>query len=386
MYDLRLPSDEHDAVLRYLAGSHRYTVRVQIIDLDHHFLSNISDQVIDGQVSVNMDGEEATRTLELAVFDPDYDLGFDTSDFADGVWFLDRMVQVIIEFHVPEINRKIEVPVFTGPVRGYKRKRSVVTLSCVGKDIFGRGAWQRFVLKKGTNQVTAMRQVLENFGETKFRFEATSNTKLKKDKVVDRSATQTPWGWCRSTATSLGLRIYYDGGGYVCLRNTDTSKPLFEFRDGDGGTVLTEPEPEGDYSTIANVILAQGPAVGNRKPPSYIAKVPTSSPLHPSKFRRGGKPVYMGRVILRDSITSTGTAKTAATTELNRSQRVAYAVSTDALPLWMLEEGDPVRYDVGGVKTTSTIRTFSFGLGPAAVMPIGYKKLLSPTIAKIRRL
>lgn len=386
MYDLRLPPAELDEVVKYLMGSHRFSVRVQLMDLDHNYLANLSDKVMDGQVSVNWSGEEATRSLELSVFDPDFDLGFDTSEFTDGIWFLDRMVQVVVEFYVPALARVIEVPIFTGPVRGYKRKKSIVTLKCLGKDIFSRQAWIRYVVKKGTNQVTAMRDVLEELGETKFRFEATTTTRIKKDKVVDKSAQQTPWGWCRSVAKSLGMRIYYDGEGYVCLRKIDNDRPVFTFRDGDGGSVLGDPDAEGDYSRLANVVLSQGPAVGNNKAPKGKAVVASSSAISPQKLRRGGKPVYFGVTIVRDSITSTTSANTAAKNELADRQRVGYEIGFDSLVLWMLEEGDVIALSANGLNTVSTIVTFSLGLSPTASMPVGYKKLVAPTLAKIRRI
>lgn len=385
-FDMGLSVDDTREVIAELCRSHSVSSRVQILDLEHNYKSNITEQVIDGQVTVNWDGEEATRGLELAVFDPDYDLGFDTSEFADGVWFFDRMVQVVIDLYVPALAREVSIPVFTGPVRGYKRKRAIVTIKCAGKDVFARGAWNRIILSKNTNYVTAIKTVLQSFGETKFRFEDTTTTVLKAAKTIDRTAQQSPWGWCRSAAASIGMRVFYDGEGYAVLRKkTDSTNPVFVFRDGNGGSVLTDPDSEGDYSRIANAVRVEGRATGKGAVPVAEAVVPATSPISPTTLKRGGKPMYFGVVVSRDSVTTTGQAKSVAQTELNDRQRAGYEVAFDSLPMFFLEEGDVVGVNIDGNQRSITLLTFSFGLSAGAVMPVGYKELVAPTLAKIRR-
>ena len=386
MFDPGLSKADFEEVIKELCRSHTVRSRVQILDLEHNYMSNITPQILDGQVTVDWDGQESTRTLELAVFDPSHDLGFDTSEFTDGVWFFDRMVQVIVELYVPALDRVVNMPIFTGPVRGYKRKRAIVTLKCAGKDVFARGAWNRIVIKKGTNYVDGIRDVLESFGETKFRFDAVTSTTLKADKVIDRNGQMSPWGWCRSAAASLGMRVYFDGEGYCVLRKKNTlANPVFTFRDEDGGAILTDPDAEGDYTRIANAVRAEGTGGGTSKAPWGEAVVDVKSPISPTTLRRGGKPLYMGVVVQRDSITSNAQAESVAEEELKDRQHAAFAVAYDALPIYLLEEGDVIGVDIDGMHRPTTLLQFAFGISASSVMPVGYKDLVAPTLAKIRR-
>lgn len=384
MYDLGLSQDEMAYVLRRLRTSYVLSARVQILDLEHNYLSNITRKVLDGQVSVNYDADDATRALDLLLFDPDYDLGFDTSTLNDGVWFLDRMVQVVIEFYVPELARVIEVPIFTGPVTGFKRKKSSVTLQAAGKDVFARKSWPRLTITKGTLYTEAVRQILADLGETKFRWEDSNASKLANDRVIDRNSEVSPWGQCRQMVGPLGMRLFYDGEGYAVLRKRNDVTPVFDFRDGDpNGTVLTQPEVDGDYERIANIVRAESTDPENKKA-VWEETVPTSSPIHPSKLTRGGRPMYLGVVVQQDSITTEASARSAARSELADRQYAAYSVSFDALPMWMLEESDTITVNVENVVTTTVLRSFALALKPA-VMPVGYTDLIAPTLARIRR-
>ncbi|GAA3509946.1 hypothetical protein GCM10022234_00090 [Aeromicrobium panaciterrae] len=386
MYNyLGLDNESLQAYLDHIVAFPVVNFRVQVCDLEHQPVSNISNRVLAGQITYDWDGEESTRVLTMSVFDPDYDLGFDTSDIVDGVWFFDRMVQVWSEVYVPALGFVVECPMFTGPVRKFKRLNQVVTLDCSGKDIFARQSWPRFTIPKGTNKATAIRQILTELGETKFRFEATTVQKTGETKVIDRNMTLSPWGYARLLASTFDCRLFYDGAGYATLRAKDPTRPVFTFRDRDGGSVLTEPETSGDFSRIANVVRAEGLKTPNGANPYYEAMVPTTSVIHPSKLSRGGKPFYMGAVVIRDSITTTAQAKSVAQSELADRQNAAYDIQFDSRPIFPLEEGDPIATSIAGIGSTSTLLKFVIGFAPSAVMPIGYKKLVAPQVAKIRR-
>jgi hypothetical protein len=382
MYDLGLTQFELRAAINRLRQPYVLRARVQLLDLDHNFVSNATDKVLEGQVSVNYEGEDATRALDLLLYDPEFDLGFDTGSITDGVWFFDRMVQVVAEWYVPELDRTIECPIFTGPITGFKRKRHTVTMSAAGKDLFAKKSWPRLTIKRDTNYVDVVRKILEEMGETKFRFTATTFSKLSADKVIDRNSELSPWGYCRLIVAPLGMRLYYDGAGYATLRNRDDVNPVFTFTTGDEGTVVTRPEVDADYSRLANVVRAESTDPQNTKA-VWEEFVDVSSPIHPSKLSRGGKPLYLGVVVQQDSITTEGQAKTAARAELKDRQFAAYRVTFDALPMWMLEEADTISVQVENVHTTTMLQSFSLSLKPA-VMPVGYNDLVAPVLAKIR--
>lgn len=384
MWDTGLSVADKLELIKCLASTRVHRSRVQVLDLEHNYVLNITDGIMDGQVTVDFDGEDATRTLDLLIFDPDYDLGFDTPQYADGVWFFDRMIQVTIEQYVPALDRVIEIPIFTGPVSNFKRKKASVTMSCVGKDWFARKSWPRFTIPKNTNYVDVIKMILTDLGETKFRIQGTTTGVLTADKIIDRTSELTPWGYCRVSASTQNLRLFYDGAGYAVIRNRDDSHPVFTFADGNGGTVLTEPEPTTDYSRIANVGRAESTDPANTKAFAE-AQVDDTSPISPTKLTRGGKPLYIGFVIQEDSITTAAIALSRVKSELKDRQAAAYAVTFDALPNYLIEEVDPIGVDANGVVTQTIIPRFTFGLSPGAVMNVGYTDMVSPTLARIRR-
>lgn len=384
MWDTGLSAGDKLELVKCLASTRIHHTRVQILDLEHNYVLNVTDGIMDGQVTIDFNGDVATRACDLLIFDPDYDLGFDTPQYADGVWFFDRMVQVTIEQYVPSLDRIIEIPIFTGPVSNFKRKKASVSMSCVGKDYFARASWPRFTIPKNTNYVDVIRLILQDLGETKFRIQGSTTGVLSADKIVDRTSDLTPWGYCRVSAASQNLRLFYAGDGYAVIRNRDDAHPVFTFADGDGGTVLTEPEPTTDFSRIVNVIRAESTDPANTKAFAEV-QVDDSSPLSPTKLTRGGKPLWIGTVIQEDSITTAAIALSRAKAELKDRQAAAYSVTFDALPNYLLEEADPIAVDANGVVSNTIIQTFAFGLSPGASMPVGYTDMVSPTLARIRR-
>lgn len=367
-----------------LASSHIVYFRVSIIDLEHRPVMTVTDRVMDGSVSVDYDGDGATRTLDIVMLDLNRDLGFDTTDVVDGVWFFDRMIQVWAEVYVPELGRYVEAPIFTGPVRKFKRRGPLVTFKCLGKDIFARQSWPRFNLPKGTNRVDAIKMVLREMGETKFRFEATTTNVLASDKTIDRNMEVSPWGWCRTIAGGMGMRLFYAGDGYATLRRVDNN-PLFVFRDRDGGHLLTDPDTDGNYERIANVVRAEGMTNEAGNNPYYEEVVSESSAIHPSRLRRGGKPFYMGAVIIRESIFTEADAKSVAKAELEDRQRAAYTIGFDALPIYTLEESDMIAVEADGFLTSAPANRFTLDFKPDQPMSVGYQKLIKPARARIRR-
>lgn len=384
MHNLGLNAAELDAYYRALAASGERQFRVQVLDLDQLPSDNVTERVLDGEVTVDWSGEEATRALSLALLDPNHSLGFDSPDGGSGMWFFDRMIQVHAETPVPELGITVECPIFTGPIRKFKRTGDVVTLDCVGKDVFARKAWPRIIIPKGMLVLEAIQYVFENLGEAFFKIDFDSTARFASQQVIDRNLQASPFGWCRMQATAIGARLYYDGAGYVRIRRNNADEPEVTFRDGDGGMVLTDPQPEGDFTEIANVVRAEGPS-RNGVNPYYEAFVERTSPMHPSKLIRNGKPLYIGVVVQQDAISDVKKAKQVAEAELKRRQFVATSVSFDALPLYPLEESDVARVLVDDFSTTFQATKFKFGFSAGAVMPVGYDKNISPKLARIRR-
>lgn len=384
VYDLGLPAVQQDEVYSLGTSSHALRSTVSVLDLDHNFVQDLTPELIDGQVTINYFADEATRSLDLVLYDPDFSAGFDVADMNHGVWFFDRMIQVRIEMWLPTAQRWVEFPMFTGPVRGFKRTGPLVTLKCLGKDIFARRAWAGYKVAKGTNKVEAIRRVLQNAGETKFRFEGSTTAKMPNDVNVTRALQASPWGWCRGIAAELDMRLFYNGAGECVLRpKSAVGSPDWVITDGDGGSVLSFPDVDADYARIVNVVRVESSQDAKI---NFTAFVDSNSDIHPNRLRRGGQPLYFGYEYKSDAVKTKAEAERAAKANLSDRQRAIYNVKFDSLPLYQAEEMDVAEIHIGGDRLTASLLQLSFGLMPDAPMAVGYQRLVSPALARIRRI
>jgi len=383
VYDLDLKAVAQDEVYNLYTSSHSIRSTVYVLDLDHNIVQDVTSELIDGQVSINYDGDEATRSLELILYDPDFRAGFDVADMNHGVWFFDRMIQARIEMWLPGQQRWVEFPMFTGPVRGFKRTGPLVSLQCLGKDIFVRNSWASYKVAKGTNKVEAIRRVLQHAGETKFRFEGTTTATMPNDVNVTRALQASPFGWCRSVAAEINMRLFYNGAGEAVLRPKNAPGVVdWVIADGDSGAVLTYPNVDADYGRVVNVVRvesAQDPRI------NFTAMVDDNSDIHPSNMLRGGQPLYFGYEYQSDAVKTKAQAERAAKANLADRQRAIYNIKFDSLPLYQAEELDVAEIHIGGDRVIATLTQMSFGLMPDAPMAVGYQRLVSPALAKIRK-
>src|SRR5690606_5804143 len=94
MLDLGLSSSQKKRFHALLASHHSIYIRLQIMDLEHGYLDDISDQLIDGQVTVDASAD-VTRSLSLDLLDPRNTLHLDSDSPSAGALFADRMIRVI---------------------------------------------------------------------------------------------------------------------------------------------------------------------------------------------------------------------------------------------------------------------------------------------------
>jgi len=338
-------------------------------------VSDLSDRLISGQVNVDYTAD-VTRNCTIQLMDPNRTLSFETDSADEGAIYMDRMIRVIYSVKVPQMNAWVDIPIFCGPVVSMDRDDDVINVEAQGKETLAKGAaWRTFTRKKNTNKVNVIRDILKELsGENKFDLVETTS-KLPKDYSLGRESI--PWDAAKSLASGLSRQLFYDGRGYCKLRSLPGT-PVFTFKSGDGGTVLSAPQISYDSTEAKNIVLVKGGVPkGAKTALSVYVAAPSSHPLSPQKLGRNGVPRYLLEVIEDDAIRTKTEAEEKAGAVLNDKLLQTVDVSFDAMPIPHLEPGDMVRIQTEEYATTFRMREFSIPLVAGDSMSVGYQKRMA---------
>lgn len=368
MINLGLSAREQIAFEAALAEGHRIDIQIAITDLDHNHISDVSDRLVDGQVNVDQMAE-TSRSCTLSLLDPDHGVGFDSDDPTDGQWFLDRMVKVEYGVEVKSLDRWVYVPVFHGPIVAVSRDAHTVEVEAYGKDHLARTAiWKPISYSHGT-RVNVIRGILRSVGESKFDF---PRWRARIASPVSLGRKSIPWRQARLLAISMRSQVFYDGRGFCRLRKHSMNN-LFVYRDGDGGTVLTQPQAAVDGDAVVNTVhVIGGVPKGAKTPVEAYAYIPKSHPRSPTRLRRGGRYDYRPEIIEDDTIRTKKEAEEAAERRIREILVDEMEITFDALPVPHLEPGDLVRLQAGGINTPFRLRKYTIPLSHSGVSTIGY--------------
>ncbi|MET7741975.1 hypothetical protein [Streptomyces sp. NPDC005385] len=289
---------------------------------------------------------------------------------------MDRMIKVIYSVKVPQMNAWVDIPLFCGPVISMDRDDDVINVEAQGKEVLAKGAgWNTFTRKKNTNKVNVIKDILKDLaGENKFDFPELSN-KLPSDYSLGRESI--PWDSAKSLTSGLSRQLFYDGRGYCRMRSLPGT-PVFTFKSGDGGTVLTAPKLSYDSSELKNVIQVKGGIPkGSKTAVNVYVAAPSTHPLSPQKLGRNGVPRRLLETIEDDTIRTKAEATEKAGTTLNDRLLQEVSVSFDAMPIPFLEPGDLCRIQTEEYATTFRLRQFSVSLVAGENMSVGTIKKLA---------
>lgn len=370
MIDLGLTAAHQAALLRALTSEHLVGVTAQIMTLNHTHLGFFSGAILGGQVNIDADAE-VTRQLQLTAYDPGLKIG---ADLLDGSPRLDRMIRVHYNVYVEEDGIGwIPIPIFTGPITKTSRGvDGILTLEAMGKELIANKPTRNAARwNKGENRVKVVREMLRDMtGERRFGFPEGWTARMPKDRRLSGMAP--PWAHAKVVTRSMNAQLFYDGRGTARMRKSPT-RSVFIFKDGDGGSILTDPNLSESNSDIINMVKVVGAVpTGKKVPISYIARLPKADPYSPESLARGGKPQYYAEDIDDDTVRSLKEAKKLATERLNQTTVERYEVSFDSLPIPMLEEEDPIRIETSDMKLTTRLKQLTIPLGHGGVSTIGY--------------
>ena len=397
MIDLDLTPADYKSFVRALADPHSVRIDVAVLTLDEDELSRITPHILDGQVDVDADGDEATRSLSVTLLDPNHTLHLDSDSPDDGALYADRMIQVIYSVLVPGLSERVDVPVFTGPIVDLERDGTQVAITAQGKEVLGAGwIWRPITIKKGALKSDAIRTVLkERTGERNFDIPDVTNSAgkpitLPKPLSLGRAAAA--WPRVSKIAQSLNRHLYYNGAG-TCRLRVRPRRPVFTFRADDltHSTITSAVKVTHDFSVVKNAVWFRGgKPKGQKKPVEFFAVAPKGHPLSPQRLGRtnadGDK---VGRYLVaeysNEHVRSKAEAKRRGNALLDDLLLEVVGASFTAVPIPHLDPLDVVRVSTRDFSANVRIRQFSLPLA-GGEMTVGYIERVSKAqVGAIRR-
>ena len=369
--NLGLSAEQFAAYEQTITGPHQVRAVVLIEDLDGNLIQDVSDMGPTGQVNIAAGGE-TSRSCMLTLFDPTYRVGLDEANPEAGPVSPRYQVRLARSVHVPTVGW-VDVPLGVLPFTFPQRDGDTLMIEAQGKESLAQAnTWTPLVIKKGTDKVTAIRTIMATLtGETLFRIEPTTAL-LDADLSIGRDTS--PWQACRDLAESMGRRLFYAADGYLVCRTPSTS-PVFEFRTGIGGTLLSRPRAGFSSDSVANLVYVTGAVPkGKNDPISAFAVAPASHPLSPQNLGRNGVPRYLRHDVSDDTLATVAACQALADQSLTQVLLNSVDIQFDSLPVAHLEEGDAIRVtdSLVGISMTGTVTSQSIPLTTEGSQSNGY--------------
>lgn len=380
MLSLGLTTAEFTAYKATLLSSHRSGISVEILDRNERPIASLdvgATSVLGGQVDVDTTAE-VWRQLKLTILDPKKKLQLTPDKAGDFSVFADNFVRVYRNTWVPELDKWIKCPVFTGPITLFARNHPEVTIEGLGKESLSRDPYlltRTVNIAKGAQIHSAIRQLMTAADEWNFSL-SPSTFRLSSDRSIPKWSEA--WPQARSLAALAGgssTVLFYDGLGRLRFDKRSTTH-VWHFKTGEGGSLLSSPDISYDLTSFRNNVHVIGgvPREGAARI-TATATLPASHPLSPSALARRGNPRYASIVINDPGILRQTKANEIAVDTLARHTTFSTDSDFDALVLPFLEEYDTiaVQSEVGVV--TTVMRRWTIPLGPES-MPVGVNRVL----------
>ena len=409
-------------------------VVVQILDLNHRYISDISDLLVDGQVNYSY-WEPISYSASMTLLDPDNRVGFDTSSPADNALYADRMIRLLYcvwvdttppgstsggggytdiypgaytdtypggylsdysdvytdsyTYTTPTTSTVVntgfwvDVPIFCGPVTKVKRDDAILSVECQGKESLVSAptlAWTAKTYPKGWRGVDAIRSVMENFaGETKFDLPEFTYP-LGHDYVLN--ATTVPWEFVNVLSASRHIRqLWYDGRGVLRFREKP-ARPVWTFTE---DTLLSVPQLDYNHADIRNAATVRG-ATPEGKPQLRAHRyLPAAHHSSPQAMGRNGKNRYMMEIVDDTTLATQAAVNVAADKLLVSIQNTNVGFEFDSFPIPHLEVGDIVHLSTRDVSINLMVDQYSLPLKAGSPQSNGTIRKVSANRARLRR-
>jgi hypothetical protein len=365
-----------------LVTGYNLRVVVSVLDLDHRYVTSLTDQLVDGQVNLAF-REKVTSALTLTLLDPDSAIGFDTQSPSDGALFADRMIRVVYSVWSDLLPRWVDVPIFCGPVTGVSRDDAILSVECQGKETLYQEpsmAWTAKTYYKGTRLVTAIRDILgSKGGEAKFDLPEWSTTLTRDFSLKPDTPLWDMVQWI--VGSQLARQLFYDGRGVLRLRNVPAVAG-FTFSE---AHLTSVPKLSYDLSTVRNAVTVKG-ATPEGKPQIRAHRyLPPGDPASAVSLSRNGVKRQLMEIV-DDSTINTQAAADARANEVLAAVRVGnVAFDFDSVPIPHLEPGDSFQLSTRDVSLQLRVTQFSIPLKAGSAQSNGTHRRISSNRARIRR-
>lgn len=383
MINLGLNATDLDAFQQSLITGYNMKTTVQILDLNHKYITDASDMLQDGQVNHSY-WDAITYSATLTLMDPDNLTGFDTDSPSDNALYADRMIKIVVSIYSELLPRWVSVPVFCGPVTKLSRDDAILSVECQGKESLGAEpavCWGSHTYRKGTLITSLVHDVMSKYsGETRFDLPSWPHTKIAKDHSVTQ--TSVPWRFVRWVVGSRHYRqVFYDGRGYLRLRNAP-SKPVYTFGE---SSLLSVPKLDYNTGSIKNMAYVKG-ATPEKKPQITAWRMlPGSNPSSAFSLGRNGVHRHLAEIVDDSSLTTKAQAEKAAADTLASISTAAIGFDFDAFPIYHLEPGDMFHLSTRDISMNFRLAQFSLPLKAGNPMSVGLNRKVSINRARIRR-
>jgi len=381
MISLGLTAAEQALYELSLFTGYNLKVTVQILDLAHRYITDVSSQLVDGQVN-NSRTDEVNSSASLTLLDPDFVSGFDTSSPSDGALYADRMIRIVYSVSSELLPKWVDCPIFCGPVIKVTRDDAIVSVECQGKEALGVDPTLFFTsktYKKGEKVSSVLIDAAKKIGETKFDIDG--SRKLASDKSIKIDTV--PWTFLQSIAGSKNLRqLWYDGRGVLRLRDRPT-KPVFVFTE---PTLKSVPKLDYNAADIKNTAYVRGadPA-GKTKQLTAKRYLPSSHPASPAALGRNGTKRYMVEIVDDDTLKTQKAVNTAADDLIDTLKTQLMGFDFDSFVFPHLEQGDVVALSTRDVSINLTLDQYAIPLLAEGAQSNGVIKKVSANATRIRR-
>lgn len=382
---LGLSQRELNKLFDLLVTHHRIAVNVQLLTLEHKYVGDITKRLLGGQVTIDADASEASRSCSLELLDPHHQLSLDADAPEDGSLYATRMVKVI--YSVISVDRKdrFDIPIFCGPLSKVNRNGPILQVEAQGKEVLSMSSvWKSRDFKKGMKKTEVIQVLMEELGGEKKMDFAKSNARIPRRMGISRD--KTSWDLAQSIARSMNMHLFYDGRGVCRLRPMPT-KPIYTFSR--RGALLSPPQAGYDMMEAVNAVqVIGGKPKGSKKKITYRMVAPKSHALSPWKLGRWGTPRYLPEVIEDSSIRSKTEARKIAISTLRARLVQSVEVTFDSLPIPLIEEMDICRVTADDFSGTFRMSKMTIPLTANGTSSIGYLRKTAPgrvTTKKKRR-
>lgn len=357
-----------------MASAHFLTVKVQLMTLAGTYKTDLTDQFMDGLVTVDSTAQ-VTRALDLTIFDPDRRVSLDPNMPSKTGVFIADMIKVRYVIESPDKSIRFDIPVFTGVIDDVDRDDIFIKIKALGKERLSIGnSWTARTYKKGQLKTGVIRSILlDEIGEASCSVPASSQ-KLAADTKLNRE--KSPWVVAKSLTGTLNRYLMYDADG-TAVTKTRSTKSAFKFTN---KTVTSNPKISYDLSNVINTVQVVGQTTGKAKKKITVTiKAANGHPLSPVNLGLPGKPRYLWTVIEDTNLTSITACKAIANKTLAQGLLAGVDVQFTGIPNPRLQEDDVVSIDVNGVQATWRLKKFTIPLMAGVDASYGYLRSMKPT-------